>query len=237
MISSSSYLSIESLLKNLRPTSNTASIPSASSSIYAGKQREDDHEQFAQAVQAIVTSDESQSQASPSSASSSRIHIEDDQRSHGNTSDDINHEKTFFDKYESHSSEDRDQSLENLISRLLAAQQQSSNRHFQSLDNILPEVVSSHAQQENPPLIIDDLVDDVLSSISSLSVHTPVDPRSASPEIAQLLSLHRTVDNSQELNHHENDQNRFFEEKRLIEEELEMIRRERENYRQLMITI
>ena len=70
-----------------------------------------------------------------------------------------------------------------------------------------------------------------------LSVHTPVDPRSASPEIAQLLSLHRTVDNSQELNHHENDQNRFFEEKRLIEEELEMIRREHENYRQLIITI
>ena len=187
MISSSSYLSIESLLKNLRPTSNTASIPSASSSIYAGKQREDDHEQFAQAVQAIVTSDESQSQASPSS---SRIHIEDDQRSHGNTSDDINHEKIFFDKYESHSSEDRDQSLENLISRLLAAQQQSSNRQFQSLDNILPEVVSSHAQQENPPLIIDDLVADVLSSISSLSVHTPVDPRSASPEIA-LLIIHK----------------------------------------------
>lgn len=182
MISSSSYLSIESLLKNLRPTSNTASIPSTSSSIYAGKQREDDHEQFAQAVQAIVTSDESQSQAS----SSSRMHIEDDQRSHGNISDDINHEKTFFDKYESHSSEDRDQFLENLISLLLAAQQQSSNRQFQSLDNILPEVVSSHAQQENPPLIIDDLVDDVLSSISSLSVHTP-------------------VDNSQELNHHEHE--------------------------------
>ena len=243
MISSSSDLSIESLLKNLRPTSNTASIPSASSSIYAGKQREDDHEQFAQAVQAIVTSDESQSQTSPSSASSSRIHIDDDQRSHGNTSDDINQEKTFFDKYESHSSEDRDQSLENLISRLLAAQQQSSNRHFQSniffaliiieispdLDDILSEVVSSHAQQANQPLIIDDLVDDVLSSISSLSAHTPVDQRSASPEIAQLLSLHRPVDSSQEFNRHENDQNHFLEEKRLIEEELEMIRRERES--------
>lgn len=211
--------------------------------MYAGKQREDDHEQFAQAVQAIVTSDESRSQVSSSPASSSRIHIEDDLRSHGNTSDDINQEKTFFDKYESHSSEDRDQSLENLISRLLAAQQQSNNRQFQrnsfphnifihissNLDDHLPGVVSSHAQQANPPLIIDDLVDDVLSSISSLSVHTPVDPRSASPEIAQLLSLHRTVDNSQELNRHENDQNRFFEEKRLIEEELEMIRRERES--------
>ena len=232
MISSSSDLSIESLRKNLRPTSNTASIPSASSSssIDAGKQREDDHAQFTQAVQAIVTSDEAQS-----TASSSRIHIEDDQRSHGNTSNDINREKTFLInmkvihrktvinpwKFSSHGS-------------LLL-----NNRQFQSnlfpyiiftdvsfdLDDILPEVVPSYTQQANPPLIIDDIVDDVPSSISSLSVHTP-------------------VDNSQELNRHENDQNRFLEEKRLIEGKLQMIRRERESFlhehekcRQLMITV
>ena len=198
----------------------------SSSSIYAGKQREDDHEQFAQAVQAIITSDESQSQVSSLSPSSSRIQIEDDQRSHGNTSDDINQDKNFFDRYESHSSEDRDQSLENLIARLLAAQQQSNNKPLQtnpsSASSILPE-------QANPPLIIDDLVDDVLSSISSLSAHTPADQRSASPEIAQLLSLHRNVDSSQEFNRHENDQHRFYDEKRLIEDELEMIRRERES--------
>ena len=128
MVSSSSDLSIESLLKNLRPASNSASIPSTSPSIYAGKQEEDDHEQFAQAVQAIVTSDESQLQSS-----SSGIAIEDDERSHGTTSDDMNRGKFLFDKYESHSSEDRDHSLEELISRLLATQQQQANNQlFQS---------------------------------------------------------------------------------------------------------
>lgn len=113
--------------------------------------------------------------------------------------DDLNHDKNFFDRYESHSSEDRDQSLENLIARLLAAQQQSNNKSLQnhsSSTSILPE-------QVNPSLIIDDLVDDGLSSISSLSANTPADPQSASPEIAQLLSLHHTVDSSQELNRRE----------------------------------
>jgi len=129
MVSSSSDISIESLLKNLRPTSNTTSIPSASSSIYAVKQQEDDHEQFAQAVQAIVTSDESQFHSTVSS-SSSAIVIEDDDRSHGTTSD--NREKVFYDRYSSHSSEDRDHSLEELISRLISTQQQSNNRQYQS---------------------------------------------------------------------------------------------------------
>jgi len=78
-------------------------------------------------------------------------------------------------------------------------------------------------------LIIDDLVDDVLSSISSLSMNTPVDQRSASPEINQLLLLNRNIDTSQEFNRNKNDDNRFYEEKRLIEQELELIRREREN--------
>jgi hypothetical protein len=78
-------------------------------------------------------------------------------------------------------------------------------------------------------LIIDDLVDDVLSSISSLSVHTPVDPRSASPESAQLLLLNRNIDSSQEFTVNKTEENRFYEEKRLIEQELELIRRERES--------
>jgi hypothetical protein len=42
-------------------------------------------------------------------------------------SDDTNKEKFLYDKYESHSSEDRDHSLEDLISRLIATQQQSNN--------------------------------------------------------------------------------------------------------------
>ena len=125
--SSSSDLSIDSLLKNLRTTSNTISIPSTSSSIYAGKQCEDDCEIFAQAVQAIVTSDESQLQSS-----SSGIAIEDEERSLGATSDDTNKGKFLFDKFESHSSEDRDQSLEDLISRLVTNQQQSSHKQHQS---------------------------------------------------------------------------------------------------------
>jgi hypothetical protein len=78
-------------------------------------------------------------------------------------------------------------------------------------------------------LIIDDLVDDAVSSISSLSINTPVDQRSASPEIAQLLLLNRNTDSSQEFNINKNDENRFYEEKHLIEQELELIRREREN--------
>jgi hypothetical protein len=44
----------------------------------------------------------------------------------------MNKGKILFDKYESHSSEDRDQSLEDLISRLLATQQQTNNKPFQS---------------------------------------------------------------------------------------------------------
>lgn len=127
MVSSSSDLSIESLLKNLRTTSNTASIPSTASSIYAGKHQEDDHEQFVQAVQAIVTSEESQLHSS-----SSGIAIEDDERSHGTMSDDTHKGKFFLDRYESHSSEDRDHSLEDLIARLVAAQQQSNHRQYQS---------------------------------------------------------------------------------------------------------
>ena len=127
IVSSSSDLSIESLLKNLRTTNNTASIPSTSSSMYAGKQQEDDHEQFAQAVQAIITSDDTSSQSS-----SSGIAIEDDERSHETLSDDANKEKFLYDKYESHSSEDRDHSLEDLISRLIAAQQQANNKQYHS---------------------------------------------------------------------------------------------------------
>ncbi|CAM4878180.1 unnamed protein product [Rotaria socialis] len=222
MVSSSSDLSIESLLKNLRTTSNTASIPSTTSSIYAGKQHEDDHEQFMQAVQAIVTSDESQLQSS-----SSGIAIEDDERSHGTMSDDTHKGKFLFDKYESHSSEDRDHSLEDLISRLVATQQQSNHKQYQNAP--LSETKLSNNQSTSPSLIIDDLVDDALSSISSLSGRTPVDPRSASPEIAQLLLLNRNTDSSQEFTTNTNDEHHFYEEKRLIEQELELIRREREN--------
>ncbi|CAF3388493.1 unnamed protein product [Rotaria sp. Silwood1] len=222
MASSSSDISIESLLKNLRTTSNTASIPSTTSSIYAGKQHEDDHEQFVQAVQAIVTSDESQLQSS-----SSGIAIEDDERSHGTMSDDTNKEKFLFDKYESHSSEDRDHSLEDLISRLVATQQQSNHKKYQNQP--VTEIKLSNTQTTNSSLIIDDLVDDALSSISSLSISTPVDQRSASPEIAQLLLLNRNIDTSPELITNKHDENRFYEEKRLIEQELELIRREREN--------
>ena len=135
VVSPSSDVSIESLLKNLRITTNTGSIPSSSaSSIYAGKRQTDDHEQFAQAVQAIITSDESQLQSS-----SSGIAIEDDERSHETMSDDTNKGRMLFDKYESHSSEDRDHSLEDLISRLVATQQQSKNNKYQgrSLVNII----------------------------------------------------------------------------------------------------
>ncbi len=133
MVSSSSDGSIESLLKNLRITNNTTSVPSSSaSSIYAGKRHIDDHEQFAQAVQAIVTSDESQLQSS-----SSGIAIEDDERSHETMSDDTNKGKMLFDKYESHSSEDRDHSLEDLISRLVATQQQSNNKQYQGRNLIV----------------------------------------------------------------------------------------------------
>ncbi|CAF2111069.1 unnamed protein product [Rotaria magnacalcarata] len=222
MVSSSSDLSIESLLKNLRTTSNTASIPSTTSSIYAGKQHKDDHDQFIQAVQAIVTSDESQLQSS-----SSGIAIEDDERSHGTMSDDTHKGKFLFDKYESHSSEDRDHSLEDLISRLVATQQQSNHKQYQNAP--LGDTKLSNNQSTSPSLIIDDLVDDALSSISSLSGRTPVDPRSASPEIAQLLLLNRNTDSSQEFTANTNDEHHFYEEKRLIEQELELIRRERES--------
>ncbi|CAF1185355.1 unnamed protein product [Adineta steineri] len=224
MVSSSSDISIESLLKNLRMTNNTGSIPSSSaSSVYAaGKRQTDDHEQFAQAVQAIVSSDESQLQTS-----SSGIAIEDDERSHETMSDDTNRGRLLYERYESHSSEDRDHSLEDLISRLLATQQQSNNKQYQD-ESPIP-MASSNNEIRNPSLIIDDLVDDVLSSISSLSNNTPVDQRSISPEIAQLLVLNRNIDGSQEFHVNNNEENRFYEEKRLIEKELELIRHEREN--------
>jgi hypothetical protein len=78
-------------------------------------------------------------------------------------------------------------------------------------------------------LIIDDLVDDVLSSISSLSMNSSGEQRSMSPAIAQLVLLNRNTDSLQEFNVHQNEENRFYEEKRLIEQELELIRRERES--------
>ncbi len=78
-------------------------------------------------------------------------------------------------------------------------------------------------------MIIDDLVDDVLSSISSLSMNSSGEQRSMSPAIAQLVLLNRNTDSLQEFNVHQNEENRFYEEKRLIEQELELIRRERES--------
>ena len=210
MGSSSSDLSIESLLKNLRTTSNPASIPSTSSSIYANKQNDDEHELFAQAVQAIITSDESQLQTSTSSAV---MLIDDHDKTNETSSDDFNKNKVLLDKYDGHSSEDRDRSLEDLISRLIANQQTNQCKS---------EMITTENQQHDGSLIIDDLVDDVLSSISSVSLHTIDDQRSASPEIAQLLLLNRNIDQS-------NEQKNFLEEKRLIEQELELIRREREN--------
>ena len=221
IVSPTSDVSIESLLKNLRMTNNTTSVPSsAASSVYTGKRQRDDHEQFVQAVQAIVSSDECQSQTS-----SSGIAIEDDDKSHETLSNGSSRERVRLDKYESHSSEDRDHSLEDLISRLVATQQQSNNQ-FREL---IMETRPSRIEVTNRSLIIDDLVDDVLSSMSSLSGNTPVDPRSASPEIAQLLSLNRNVESAQEFHVNRTDENRFYEEKRLIEQELELIRREREN--------
>ncbi|CAF1578036.1 unnamed protein product, partial [Adineta ricciae] len=226
IVSPTSDVSIESLLKNLRMTNNTTSFPSsAASSVYTGKRQRDDHEQFVQAVQAIVSSDECQSQTS-----SSGIAIEDDDKSHETMSNGSSRERVHFDKYESHSSEDRDHSLEDLISRLVATQQQQqqqqSNNQFHEL---IMETRPSRIEVTNRSLIIDDLVDDVLSSMSSLSGNTPVDPRSASPEMAQLLSLNRNVESAQEFHVTRSDENRFYEEKRLIEQELELIRREREN--------
>ena len=167
MVSSSSDLSIESLLKNLRPTSNTGSLPSTSSSMYAGRHKEDDHEQFVQAVQAIVTSDESQFQ-SPS-PSSSAIVIEDDERSHGTMSDDTNRGRGLFDKYESHSSEDRDHSLEDLISRLVAAQQQSKHRQYQSKYFLEMRRVISLTKKKTDLsiLVVDSLFDINISRINS----------------------------------------------------------------------
>ncbi|UJR35090.1 hypothetical protein I4U23_027865 [Adineta vaga] len=228
IVSPISDVSIESLLKNLRLTNNTTSIPSSSaSSIYAGKRQRDDHEQFVQAVQAIVTSDDSHSQSS----SSSGIAIEDDDKSHETMSDDTQkeRERIHLDKYESHSSEDRDHSLEDLISRLVATQQQQQQSNQKSNDLQTMESRPSNSEIVHRSLIIDDLVDDVLSSMSSLSGNSSVDPRSASPEIAQLLSLNRNLESSQEFHVNKNDENRFYEEKRLIEQELELIRREREN--------
>lgn len=98
-----------------------------------------------------------------------------------------------------------------------------------NLDISLPESIPTNTRTTSPSLIIDDLVEDALSSVSSLSIHTPVDQRSASPDIAQLLLLNRNVEGSQEFTTMRSDDNHFYEEKRLIEQELELIRREREN--------
>ena len=98
-----------------------------------------------------------------------------------------------------------------------------------NLDQTSPETTLQNFQTTNHSLIIDDLIDDALSTISSLSINPAVDQRSASPEIARLLSINRHTDTSHELNTNKNDENRFYEEKRLIEQELELIRREREN--------
>ena len=76
--------------------------------------------------------------------------------------------------------------------------------------------------------MIDDLVDDVLSSISSLSLNTAGDLHSISPESTHLPSAYRLDDNAQALRSKTTAENHFYEEKRLIERELESIRRERE---------
>ena len=60
-------------------------------------------------------------------------------------------------------------------------------------------------------------------------MNTPADQRSASPELAQLLALNRNPEDSQEFHIHQNEESRFYEERRLIEQELESIRRERES--------
>lgn len=126
--SSSSDLSLESLLRNLKSNSNTTSLPSTSSSIAAGRHQEDEHELFVQAVQAIVTSDESQFHSNSSASSiTGEMRIDDDDGSQPSTSGRSQLNKYVFDRYESHSSEDRDHSLEDLISRLIATQQQSSH--------------------------------------------------------------------------------------------------------------
>ena len=141
--SSSSDISIEVLLRNLRMNSNTASLPSTSSSILAGKHYDEDQEQFIRAVQAIVTSDESQFQSNSSASSTTaEIQAEEDEKSHRSTSDRSNHGKVFFDKYESHSSEDRDHSLEDLISRLVATQQQSSSNQDYFIQNTGESVIN-----------------------------------------------------------------------------------------------
>ena len=78
--SSLSDLFIESFLRNLRPTSQTTSIPSSSPSLIAAVDHRDGHDQqeeaFLQAVQAIVTPQESQLPSS--SSSSSGIVVGDD---------------------------------------------------------------------------------------------------------------------------------------------------------------
>ena len=76
--------------------------------------------------------------------------------------------------------------------------------------------------------MIDDLVDDVLSSISSVSLNTPGDLHSISPESTHLPSTYRHDENAQVLRSKKAAENHFHEEKRLIERELESIRRERE---------
>jgi hypothetical protein len=57
----------------------------------------------------------------------------------------------------------------------------------------------------------------------------PAEQRSMSPAIAQLVLLNRNIDGSQEFSVNQTEENRFYEEKRLIEQELELIRRERES--------
>ena len=99
-----------------------------------------------------------------------------------------------------------------------------------NLDLVGSDGLSSRIESIPPPLLIDDLVDDVVSSISSLSNNnTPVEQRSRSPEPAHSIMNNRQLGCSGEFILTSQDQNPFYEEKRLIEEELEFIRREREN--------
>lgn len=94
------------------------------------------------------------------------------------------------------------------------------------LDLLQSETTAHNSHQMQAPLIIDDLVDDVVSSVSSLSVRTPVDQRSISPpEHVHLLP----TNDFDEFVFETQDETPFHEEKRLIEQELEFIRREREN--------
>ena len=102
--SSLSDLFIESFLRNLRPTSQTTSIPSSSPSLIAAVDHRDGHDQqeeaFLQAVQAIVTPQESQLPSSFSS-SSSGIVVGDDVDRSGSDADQRG-AKFQSQRYESH---------------------------------------------------------------------------------------------------------------------------------------